>query len=115
MAITAGLPGHFVCQPAKAKVRGFTGTQLNCFVNTGVGQHANPFDFDGAGITLLKITRRIHRSTHARWCTGENQVTRLQRDDFRKMGDECGYVKDQLSGRAILNGTTVEVHPDSKI
>src|SRR3546814_2020445 len=73
-----------------------------------VGEHADPADFDFDRVTVLHENRGLAREADAAWCAGRDDVTRLQIENRRNIGNHLRDIVDEIARAAVLERLAVQ-------
>src|SRR3546814_20468929 len=73
-----------------------------------VGEHADPADFDFDRVTVLHENRGLAREADAAWCAGRDDVTRLQIENRRTIGNNLRDIVDEIARAAVLERLAVQ-------
>src|SRR5271157_1483153 len=80
-----------------------------------IAQDAKTVDLDLHDVSRLEPDGGLAGHAHAGRGSREDQVSRLERDDLRQVGDQLLDPEDELAGAGVLHRLTVEPQPDAKI
>jgi hypothetical protein len=87
---------------------------LLCLVHHAVAQCADAGNLDLHGIAGLHPQRRLANEADAFRGAGGNDVAEVERQQHREIGDDGGYVEDQVVGQGALDFRAVKAGAQGK-